>query len=162
LILDEPTNDLDLITLNTLEDYLLKFGGCLIVVSHDRYFIDRLVDHLFVFDGLGSIKNVPGNFTDYRTSLVGAKKAPAAGTGKPAPKKSKPTKKKLSFNEKREFERLEDEIAVLEQEIEVLNKKLTQANDDYAQLTTWGKQLAEIKAEIAKKEDRWLELAELA
>jgi len=162
LILDEPTNDLDLITLNTLEDYLLRFGGCLLIVSHDRYFIDRLVDHLFVFDGLGSIKNIPGNFTDYRQSVKEIKKNPTEKEKKPEFSKPKSEKNKLTYNEKREFETLESEIAKLEAKKEALMAKLAQPNEDYSQLTEWGKQLKDIKTELAQKEDRWLELAELA
>ena len=161
LILDEPTNDLDLITLNTLEDYLEKFGGCLIVVSHDRYFIDRLVDHLFVFDGQGNIRDIQGNFTDYRSSSEYGKKVAIDKPNKSATSKAKSDNNKLSYNEKREYESLEDEIAALELEKEDLNEKLSQPNDDYAQLAEWGKQLDEVKANIAAKEDRWLELSEL-
>jgi len=161
LILDEPTNDLDLITLNKLEDYLEKFSGCLIIVSHDRYFIDRLVDHLFVFDGKGEIHDVQGNFTDYRSS--GKHKEMLVHTGLPKENttKSKSVQKKLTYNEKREFEGLEDDIAKLEKKKEALNEKLAQPHEDYQQLTEWGQQLVAIKAEIVKKEDRWLALSEL-
>ena len=162
LILDEPTNDLDLITLNTLEDYLLSFGGCLVVVSHDRYFIDRLVEHLFVFDGHGEIKNVPGNFTDYRQLAKEAKKPVAEKPAKPVSNKPKPARKKLSYNEKRELALLEEEIAKLEAEKAALTAKLAQPSDDYSQLAAWGRELEAIKAIITQKEDRWLELAELS
>ena len=162
LILDEPTNDLDLITLNTLEDYLEQFSGCLVVVSHDRYFIDRLVDHLFVFDGKGNIRDVPGNFTDYRTNLGNQPKVVSKQDSKTAVSKgNSDQKKKLSFNEQREFEALEEEIAALEEEKVELTEKLTQTSEDYTQLVEWGQQLDAVKALIDEKELRWLELSEL-
>jgi ATP-binding cassette subfamily F protein uup len=163
LILDEPTNDFDLITLNTLEDYLEQFSGCLVVVSHDRYFIDRLVDHLFVFDGEGNIRDVPGNFTDYRAGLGNDSKVavqkPAAKA--PAGRTRSGQNKKLSFNEKRELAALEGEIADLELEKNELTRNLTDPNNNYVQLTAWGQRLEAVKSMIAEKEDRWLELSEL-
>ena len=161
LILDEPTNDLDLITLNTLEDYLEQFSGCLVVVSHDRYFIDRLVDHLFVFDGIGGIRDVQGNFTDFRSSGKHKEKPTERESAKPIVSKAKSEQKKLNYNEKREFEGLEKEIAVLETEKDTLNEKLSQPDQDYAKLIDWGKRLEEVKRNIAEKEDRWLELSEM-
>ena len=161
LILDEPTNDLDLITLNTLEDYLEQFGGCLVIVSHDRYFIDRLVDHLFVFDGAGNIRDVQGNFTDYRSSGKHKKKVLEIKNTTEETAKTKSVPKKLSYNEKREFEGLEKEIAELETEKEALNEKLSQPDQEYTKLDDWGKQLEIVKTSIAKKEDRWLELSEM-
>ncbi len=160
LILDEPTNDLDLITLNTLEDYLEKFSGCLVIVSHDRYFIDRLVDHLFVFDGQGNIRDIPGNFTDYRLSQTEAKQPAAVKEVKAAGKKHRTTVRKLSYNEKREFAALEEEIAGLEKEKAGLMVLLSQPTDDYQQLAAWGQQLTALKDTLAAKENRWLELAE--
>ena len=161
LILDEPTNDLDLITLNTLEDYLEQFSGCLVVVSHDRYFIDRLVDHLFVFDGAGEIRDVQGNFTDYRSSGKHKEMLTEVKSAKPEVSKAKTKQKKLSYNEQREFEGLEKEIAELELEKDQLNEKLNQPDQDYTKLVDWGKRLEEIKTMIAQKEDRWLELSEM-
>ena len=154
LILDEPTNDLDLITLNTLEDYLEKFGGCLIVVSHDRYFIDRLVDHLFVFNGGGSIREFPGNFTDYRLTRKTVQKSSGRAPVKPVQTTLKSPKKKLSYNEKREFEALEDEITQLEKKKTTLIEKLAQPNEDYTLLVEWGKELEDLKSQISTKEDR--------
>jgi len=161
LILDEPTNDLDLITLNTLEDYLEQFSGCLVVVSHDRYFIDRLVDHLFVFDGRGNISDIQGNFTDYRSSGKHKEITKIQKTAKREDSKIKSNKKKLSYNEQRELDGLEKEIAALEMEQDTLNEKLSQADQEYTKLVDWGKRLKEVKATITEKEDRWLELSEL-
>jgi ABC transport system ATP-binding/permease protein len=161
LILDEPTNDLDLITLNTLEDYLEQFSGCLIVVSHDRYFIDRLVDHLFIFDGKGSIRDVQGNFTEYRSSGKYRESVVESKKAKTEPVKDKPAVKKLSYKEQREFEGLESEIARLEAQKNELNKKLVEAGNDYAKLEDLGGQLKEIDSSLSEKEDRWLALSEM-
>ena len=162
LILDEPTNDLDLITLNTLEEYLEQFAGCLVVVSHDRYFIDRLVDHLFVFDGKGDIRDIQGNFTDYRSNKKPKEKPAEVKVAKQDSGKAKTEQKKLSYIEKREVEKLEKEIADLEQEKGTLNEKLSQTDQDYTKLVDWGKRLKEVKTLLAEKEDRWLVLSELA
>jgi ATP-binding cassette subfamily F protein uup len=161
LILDEPTNDLDLITLNTLEDYLEQFNGCLVVVSHDRYFIDRLVDHLFVFDGEGDIRDIQGNFTDYRSSGKPKEKSTETKSAKAEIIKNRSGQKKLSYKEQREFEGLENDLAALEEEKNNLNEKLGQPDQDYTQLVDWGKRLEEVKTAITEKEDRWLELSEL-
>ncbi len=162
LILDEPTNDLDLITLNTLEDYLEQFQGCLIVVSHDRYFIDRLVDHLFVFNGQGDIQDIQGNFTDYRSSGKYKVKPLEIKSPKAEVRKANSKQKKLSYKEQREFETLEKEIVLLEEEKNALNKKLAQSDQAYTKLVDWGKRLEEVKMSITEKEDRWLELSEMA
>lgn len=161
LILDEPTNDLDLITLNTLEAYLESFDGCLILVSHDRYFMDKLVDHLFVFDGSGTIRDFPGNYTDYRMS---AEPAPKVVTEEVKPKKAigrePKEKKKLSFNEKREFEALEAEIPKLEEEKSQLIQKLNKGHTDHEQLVEWSQEIEKLTNELDEKELRWLELSE--
>ena len=163
LILDEPTNDLDLITLNTLEDYLEQFGGCLLIVSHDRYFIDRLVEHLFVFEGSGVIKDVPGNFTDYRANKSSSPVKEASQDSKAVTTKVKAKeKKKLNYNEQREFDGLEDEIAVLESELGQLAEQMNDAVQDFSKLAELGQRVDEIKTLITKKEDRWLALSELA
>lgn len=162
LVLDEPTNDLDLITLNTLEAYLESFEGCLMLVSHDRYFMDKLVDHLFVFDGSGEIRDFPGNYTDYRlsaTSEPGSSQKPEAS--KPAQKDVK-EKKKLSFNEKREFEQLEKEIPRLEEEKKELAGKMNTPDIGHEQLMEWSSRIEEINEQLEKKEMRWLELSEYA
>ncbi|NDK55295.1 ABC-F family ATP-binding cassette domain-containing protein [Pontibacter fetidus] len=169
LILDEPTNDLDIITLNILEDFLLNFGGCLLMVSHDRYFMDRLVEHLFVFEGDGKIRNFPGNYTDYREWLKEQEKAepetkPTIAVA-PAPEK-KPEqpagKRKATYQEKKEYEQLEKEIAKLEQRkteiIELMNAGTT---TNHAQLGAWASELETINEQLEEKEFRWLELAEI-
>jgi ABC transport system ATP-binding/permease protein len=162
LILDEPTNDLDIVTLNVLEDFLLNFSGSLLVVSHDRYFMDQLVDHLFVFQGDGAIKDFPGNYTDYR-EWADEKELEAAS--KPAPKKEDgqkaEEKKKLSFNEKKEHESLEKEIAALESEKENLVEKLN-SGGSHIEITEWSKEIDRISKLVEQKTERWLELEEKA
>ncbi|GAB3204381.1 ATP-binding cassette subfamily F protein uup [Pontibacter aydingkolensis] len=168
LILDEPTNDLDIITLNILEDFLLNFGGCLLIVSHDRYFMDRLVEHLFVFEGDGKIRNFPGNYTDYREWLreqdkqeQDIKPAPAA----PAPEKKteQPTnKRKATFNEKKEYEKLEKEIEQMEtRKNEIIETMNSGSTTDHETLQALATELKSINEQLEEKEFRWLELAEL-
>ncbi|HYH16637.1 MAG TPA: ABC-F family ATP-binding cassette domain-containing protein [Flavisolibacter sp.] len=166
LILDEPTNDLDLPTLSVLENFLLEFGGCLIVVSHDRYFMDRLVDHLFVFEGAGVIRDFPGNYTQFRewqkaqqAEAQAEKKEDKNHTPPPATEASK-TKKKLSYKEQREFEMLEKEIADLEKERSTLYEKLNDSSLPYDQLQQMTSRIGEISEAIDTKEMRWLELSE--
>ena len=167
LILDEPTNDLDLDTINVLEDFLENFPGCLIIVSHDRYFMDRLVEHLFVFEGEGKIKDFPGNYTDYREDLAEeearrkeqAAKA-AVSAAKPVAGPSTTDKKRLSFKEKQEYERLEAEIDGLETRKKELVSKLNAGSAKHEELTGWAREIEQIEAEIDKKSDRWLELGE--
>ncbi len=162
LILDEPTNDLDLITLNTLEAYLEAFEGCLILVSHDRYFMDKLVDHLFVFDGSGAIKDFPGNYTDLRLKQQEEKLADTSSQSKVKKEvtREQKEKKKLSFKEKREFETLEKEIALLEEEKSEFVTKLNQGSGDHEELTIWSKEIERITEQLDEKEMRWLELSE--
>ncbi|MHA4846891.1 ABC-F family ATP-binding cassette domain-containing protein [Flavitalea antarctica] len=168
LILDEPTNDLDLPTLGVLENFLTEFQGCLMIVSHDRYFMDRLVDHLLVFEGDGVIRDFPGNYTQYRLSL----KDQEASTPKnqylvnsPAEeaKPEKPTeeKKKLSYKEKREFEMLQNEISALEKEKADATDKMNSGNLPFAELQSLSQKVAEITALIDEKELRWLELSDM-
>ncbi|MEM6630353.1 MAG: ABC-F family ATP-binding cassette domain-containing protein [Bacteroidota bacterium] len=169
LILDEPTNDLDLITLRKLEEFLHSFEGCLLIVSHDRYFMDRLVDHLFVFEGAGEIKDYPGSYSQYRTTKLTqtspTKREEADKQQKAvARKREKEAKKKnkLSFNEKREFEQLEIAIETLEtQKIELLTQ-INGGEQDYEKLTTLSQNLEKLEEELEKRSDRWLELAERA
>ena len=161
LVLDEPTNDLDLITLNTLESYLEAFEGCLILVSHDRYFMDKLVDHLFVLDGSGEVRDFPGNYTDYRLEAA-VKKEPQQKPTTPK-KEAKPTdkpKQKLSFKEKREFEALEARIPELEEEKADLIAKLNAGSANHEELTTWSQRIEAITEELDELEMRWLELSE--
>ena len=170
LILDEPTNDLDLPTLSVLENFLSEYQGCLLIVSHDRYFMDRLVDHIFVFEGDGVIKDFPGNYTEYRidqkngdklsTQLNDASK-PVIDTPVAAEKPKDTEKKKVSFKDKREFEMLEKEMAALEQEKATITEKMASANMPYDELQKAGNRLTEIANLLEEKEMRWLELSEL-
>lgn len=166
LILDEPTNDLDILTLNVLEEYLKEFQGCLIIVSHDRYFMDKLVDHMFVFQGKGQIKDFPGNYTqfrDYKLSLDKeiAKSEKAAKPDKKEKKAPPPARKKLSFKEKKELEMLEAEIEKLEKEkgeIEDLLNSGTLSPDELLEKSNY---FSELMNRIDEKSTRWLELSEL-
>jgi ATP-binding cassette subfamily F protein uup len=166
LILDEPTNDLDIFVLSVLENYLRNFKGCLIVVSHDRYFMDKMVDHIFVFKGEGVIKDIIGNYTSYREKLkqeaYSKKKVVADKTTDQAEayqqQKEQKEKVKLSFKEKREFEQLDSEIEELETKKEELTEKLTDPNRD--DLDKISKELADIIQKVEEKTARWMELAE--
>lgn len=173
LILDEPTNDLDLVTLTVLEDFLEQYQGCVLIVSHDRYFMDKLVDHLFVFEGEGEISDFPGNYTQWRISQVKRKKqsqqtpqvaaAPAPVQQTTTVKAPEPEKKKkMSFKERLEFENLGKEIPQLEQLKEHLNAQINSGTLPYDQLNTAIKQLAEATEHLEMKELRWLELSEMA
>ena len=172
LILDEPTNDLDIMTLNVLEDYLQSFAGCVVVVSHDRFFMDKIVDHLFVFEGEGAITDFPGNYTVYRNKVEeeeqqkakaeAKKKAEAKAKSEAVAKPSQPqTKKKLSFKEKREFEQLENEIPELEEQIGELEDLLNSGTLKHDELYEKSLQLDDMKSQLDEKELRWLELSEL-
>ena len=161
LILDEPTNDLDIITLNVLENFLLDFPGCLLVVSHDRYFMDKIVDHLFVFKGNGAIDNFPGNYSDYR---VYENSIPQEATEKNTPSEKKHWKKTqqsaaLSYNEQKEFQRLEREIAKLEKEKVELQQKFTQSDLSPDDIKALSMQLSEVETTIEAKTERWFELS---
>lgn len=162
LILDEPTNDLDIFTLSVLEDFLQSFQGILVVVSHDRYFMDKLVDHLFVFKGAGEVKDFPGNYSQWRESLKNEQKEQKSSKPvveqKQAPKEDKP-KKKLSYNEQREFGQLGEDIEKLEkQKTELSEKMQTISNGD--EIIEIGNQLSAIVNQLEEKEMRWLELSE--
>lgn len=172
LILDEPTNDLDIQTLNILEDFLIEFGGCLLLVSHDRYFMDKLVEHLFVFEGEGEIRDFPGNYTDYREWKDELDKQEAQA--KSAPKKAEvpttpvvqevpvatSTKKKLSYKEQKEYESLEGEMAKLGARKTELTEKLN-AGGSYEELAAWANEIEQITDQLDEKELRWLELSEM-
>ena len=165
LILDEPTNDLDIITLNTLEQFLLSFKGCMIIVSHDRYFLDKLTDHLFVFEGKGIVKPWPGNFREYRVwKKQQAAEAPKVSKPKAQPSTPQPKreKTKLSFNEKREFEALGGEIETLEARKAELNDLLNSGSTDHEALSAWAIELESLNESLDEKEMRWLELSEFA
>ena len=167
LVLDEPTNDLDIQTLQVLEEYLQDFPGCVIIISHDRYFMDKIIDHLLVFEGQGRIKDFPGNYTQYRewASLQPQEKAPTASNSKEDsdPKKNyrNDTKRKLSYKEKREFEQLEEEIIQLEEEQKALEDALSSSELSVEEITEKSKRLASLKNELDEKSFRWLELSEL-
>ena len=162
LILDEPTNDLDLITLKVLEDFLDEFEGCMITVSHDRYFMDRLVDHLFIFEGEGQVRDFPGNYTDYRSHISQADKLKQT---KPKDKvvKDKVTKgkRKLTYNEKKEYDTIESVIDALEQEKTSIGSRFNDPDLNPEKMKELGKRIKEIDDEISEKTDRWMELAEL-
>ncbi len=168
LILDEPTNDLDIFALSVLEDYLHDFQGCLIVVSHDRYFMDKMVDHLFVFNGEGNVKDLIGNYSTYRTMKLqdnrNSKKgiAPELVEVKKAPVAQKEEDRKLSYKERQEYEGIESELEKLELEKEALTVKLSDPSLDNEELMKAGERLSALVTEIEAKSDRWLELAEYA
>ena len=167
LVLDEPTNDLDIVTLQILEEYLQDFPGCVIVVSHDRYFMDKVVDHLLVFNGQGVIKDFPGNYTQYREwlSLSDEKiKSPVVVNKEENNNRShKPEqRRRLSFKEKREFEQLEADIASLEEEQHRIEEALCGGTTSVEEITAMSKRLPLLKEELDEKSMRWLELSELA
>ena len=168
LVLDEPTNDLDITTLSILEEYLQDFPGCVIVVSHDRFFMDRVVDHLLVFKGDGVINDFPGNYSQYREwSALQSKETEKAKDNESKEKKTaasyrNDTRRKLSFKEKREFEQLEKEISSLEAERKTLEEQLCSGTLSVDELTEKSRRLPMLKEELEEKEMRWLELSEFA
>lgn len=168
LVLDEPTNDLDIVTLNVLEEYLRSFKGCLIVVSHDRYFMDKVVDHLLVFNGQGDIRDFPGNYTQYREWKdlhAQHEKELEKKTAKPQERRSTRTKpegkRRLTFKERKELEQLELEIAALEEEKTQLEQALCTGTLSVEELTEKSKRLPILTEEIDSKTNRWLELSEI-
>lgn len=165
LILDEPTNDLDLDTLQLLEDFLSEFQGCLLLVSHDRYFMDNLVDQLILVEGEGEVNFFNGNYTDYRISLENKEKEPAPVAKAPVIETPvAPVQKgaKLSFKEQKEFDDLEKEMAKLEAEKEALIEQLNGGSEDFQLLADWAKEIEVLKNTLEEKELRWLELSERA
>ena len=164
LILDEPTNDLDIFVMSVLEDYLRSFQGCLIVVSHDRYFMDKMVDHLFVFEGGGEIRDILGNYTAFRKQKISSLR----NEKRQEPKKEEiameaippKEKKKLSYKEKTEFESLEKDLESLEEEKKELTAVLSDGNASSEELMKAGERLATVVTELDTKSDRWLELSE--
>ena len=171
LILDEPTNDLDIQTLNILEDFLMAFGGCIILVSHDRYFMDKLVEHLFVFEGNGVIRDFPGNYTDYREwadspEVIESNKQNAEDSRKSGGnslsttvEKAQNIKKKLSFKEQKEYDDLGKIIEQLEIKKEAITEQLN-FGGSYEDLAKWAKEIEKLTDEIDAKELRWLEISE--
>lgn len=163
LILDEPTNDLDIMTLNVLEDYLASFDGCVIIVSHDRYFMDKIVDHLFIFEGNGLIRDFPGNYTIYRNQMLQEETRKKTVSTKPKTDPEKAKKKssnKMSFHEKQEFKQLEADIALLENEKGELENALNSGELSADELTEKSTRFGELRTELDEKEMRWLELSE--
>lgn len=169
LILDEPTNDLDLPTLDILEDFLLEYPGCIIIVSHDRYFMDKIVDHLFVFEGNGVVRDFPGNYSQYRDVAKAEQKAitqevnPVASAHETEVKTEKtpqPASTKLSYKEKRELEQLNADIPKLEAEKAELETAMSEAGGDFQKIQSMGDRIAAILNELEEKEMRWLELSE--
>ncbi|MEM7551176.1 MAG: ABC-F family ATP-binding cassette domain-containing protein [Bacteroidota bacterium] len=166
LILDEPTNDLDLLTLNRLEEFLEAFKGCLIMVTHDRYFMDKLVDHLFIFEGEGKIRDFNGTYTDYRNEqeqLEETKKIEKV-TMEPVKEKAKENseKRKLSYHEKKEYEKLESEIEKLETEKSSIENDLSDASKSFEEIEKLSKDIALVIEQIDEKTLRWMELSERA
>ncbi|MFN4812531.1 MAG: ABC-F family ATP-binding cassette domain-containing protein [Bacteroidota bacterium] len=173
LILDEPTNDLDLLTLQTLEEFLMNFKGCLVIVSHDRYFMDKLVDHLFVFEGDGEVKDFSGNYQDWRAKvmadeqelkkkekqLTAEKNTENIAAAEADTQKNKIKKK--SFKEKFEFEQLQHVIAALETEKVQLSEQLSSGAGTHAEIAKWSERIGQIVEELNEKELRWLMLSEL-
>ena len=169
LVLDEPTNDLDIETLQVLEEYLCDFKGCVIVVSHDRYFMDKVIDHIFVFGGEGEIKDFPGNYSDWRDwrneeKAAAAKEAAEKSAKSAAPKQSYRTesKRKLTFKERKEYERLEEEIMALEEEKTEIEQEMSSGTLDSDTLIKKSMRIQEVIALIDEKSMRWLELSEFA
>ena len=175
LVLDEPTNDLDIVTLQILEEYLQDFPGCVIVVSHDRYFMDKVVDHLLVFKGQGEVKDFPGNYTQYRewAALKDTANGKSSETSKTistsltsvtsttSKTHNRDTKRRLSYKEKREMEQLEKDIAALEAEQKQIEEALCGGTTSVDEITAMSKRLPQLKDELDEKSMRWLELAEV-
>ena len=165
LLLDEPTNDLDIVTLQVLEEYLQHFKGCVIVVSHDRYFMDKVVDHLLVFRGGGDIRDFPGNYSDYRewkqTKAEHDKKLVAKPKEEPVRRVRSDEKRRMTFKERKEFEALEVEIAALEEEKKVIEEALCSGTLGVDELVEKSKRLPVLNEELDEKSMRWLELSEI-
>ncbi|MBQ8056634.1 MAG: ABC-F family ATP-binding cassette domain-containing protein, partial [Paludibacteraceae bacterium] len=165
LVLDEPTNDLDIVTLNILEEYLRNFKGCVIVVSHDRYFMDKVVDHLLVFEGNAVIRDFPGNYSDYRdwkekhVDAVEKKEKKAEQPQKVKPKDT--VKKKLSFKEQQEFIQLEKDIEKLELEKKELETKMNSGELTHDKLLECSNRYQQVSDLLDEKTMRWLELSEI-
>lgn len=173
LILDEPTNDLDLVTLTVLEEFLEQYQGCVIIVSHDRYFMDKLVDHLFVFEGNGIVTDFVGNYTEWRRERYRQQKKQPLQPGEkknntttltaaPKPEPAIPAKRKMTYKERLEFEKLQKEIPELEKLKNELNEKVNAGGIPYAELNKAIDQLTDVSKKLEEKELRWLELSELA
>ena len=159
-----PTNDLDIVTLQVLEEYLQNFKGCVIVVSHDRYFMDKVVDHLLVFNGQGDIRDFPGNYSDYRDwkdSKLSHEKEAAKPKEEKVQKVRLNDKRRMSFKERKEFEQLEKDIAALEEEKKSIEEALCSGTLSVDELTEKSKRLPLLNDEIDEKTMRWMELSEI-
>jgi ATP-binding cassette subfamily F protein uup len=168
LVLDEPTNDLDIVTLQILEEYLQDFPGCVIVVSHDRYFMDKVVDHLLVFKGQGEIKDFPGNYTQYRewASMEDSRESRSSSDSRESRETNKPSyrhddRRRLSYKEKREMEQLEKDIAALEAEKKQIEEALCGGTTSVDEITAMSKRLPVLNDELDEKSMRWLELSDV-
>ncbi|MFO8236102.1 MAG: ABC-F family ATP-binding cassette domain-containing protein [Bacteroidales bacterium] len=161
LILDEPTNDLDVMTLGVLEEYLASFNGCVVIVSHDRYFLDNIVDHLFVFQGGGIIKDFPGNYTQYRKSIKDSFVEETVNVKKQKKQPVTNRKKSVSFKVKQEYQQLGVEIEKLEQERKQLEKQLSAGNLDNEKMVEKSNRIGELMKLIDEKTERWFELSEI-
>jgi ATP-binding cassette subfamily F protein uup len=161
LILDEPTNDLDIVTLNVLESFLLDFPGCLLVVSHDRYFMDKIVDHLFVFRGQGEIEDFPGNYSDFRSyeDSVEPKVLNSVSTDKGSWKQNQPAKSGLNFNEQKEFNKIEKDIKDLEYQKKQIEQEFSDGKVADDKIETKANELQKIIQTLEEKEARWFELS---
>ena len=168
LILDEPTNDLDILTLNVLENFLLDFPGCVIIVSHDRYFMDKIVDHLFIFEGQGKVRDFNGKYVEYldekkeRLREEKRQEKAKASTKKAPPKNTSTQKSGLSYAERKEMNRLEKEISKIEERKTAIHDRLCQPDITTEEITELSKELGSLNKEIETKEERWMELAESA
>ena len=164
LILDEPTNDLDIVTLNVLEDFLSKYDGCVLIVSHDRFFMDKVVDHMFVFEGNGKIKDFPGNYTQYREWKSQQTKTETVTAKPEQPKNAKErpdAKRRMTFKERKEFEQLEADIEQLETEKSEIEAALSGGESDAKKITELSTRFDEISRLLDEKTDRWIELSEI-
>jgi ATP-binding cassette subfamily F protein uup len=165
LILDEPTNDLDILTLNVLEEYLVNFNGCVMVVTHDRFFLDKIVDHLFVFEGNAKVKDYPGNYSQWKEWAEKQELKNKAIQKAKEPVTERPQREKkpgLTFKEKQELEQLENELELLEKEKYTIESSFNDSNLSPDQLIKNSERLGEIIKEIDVKSERWIELSELA
>lgn len=161
LVLDEPTNDLDIPTLQVLEEYLSNFDGCLLVVSHDRYFMDRITEHLFVLEGNGKVRDFPGNYTDYRLTPKEEVVKPKVDKPEIATRPEREKKKKLSYKEQRELDELTDNLPKLEEKLKAIELKMNSGIATPQELVELGQQYADTKEELDMSELRWLELSEI-
>jgi ABC transport system ATP-binding/permease protein len=165
LILDEPTNDLDILTLNVLEDFLLEFPGCVLIVTHDRYFMDKIVEHLFVFEGEGKIRDFNGDYTDYREIQKEREREQRRLERSEQQKEKsdqKDTKPGLSFDQRKEMNKIEKEIQKLEEKKAQISEQFNLPDLTPEKIKTLSKELNQITEQVEEKELRWMELAELA